>query len=91
MPKPKIIPNLYFYRNTSKDVWSLTNEAAAVAANNEKNKGREMINMGQGFFSYSPPPFAISEAKRALDVALMNQYAPTRGSQNLLDTLVDYY
>lgn len=91
MPKPKIIPNLYFSRNTSKDVWSLTNEAAAVAANNEKNKGREMINMGQGFFSYSPPPFAISEAKRALDVALMNQYAPTRGSQNLLDTLVDYY
>ena len=51
MPKPKIIPNLYFSRNTSKDVWSLTNEAAAVAANNEKNKGREMINMGQGFFS----------------------------------------
>lgn len=48
--RPKVVANKYFTSNTAKDVWSLTNEAAAKAANNSKNQGRELINLGQGFF-----------------------------------------
>lgn len=40
--KPKIVANKYFTSNTAKDVWSLTNEAAAQAANNSNNQGREL-------------------------------------------------
>ncbi|QLG72139.1 hypothetical protein HG535_0C04930 [Zygotorulaspora mrakii] len=89
--KPRIVPNKYFSDNTAKDVWSLTNETAASAANNAKNKGRELINLGQGFFSYSPPEFAIKEAKKALDIALVNQYSPTKGRQTLLKSLLEVY
>lgn len=89
--RPTIVPNKYFTNNTSKDVWSLTNEAAASAANNKSNKGRELINLGQGFFSYSPPQFAISEAKKAVDIALVNQYSPTKGRQSLIQSLIKLY
>ncbi|GMM57424.1 kynurenine--oxoglutarate transaminase [Maudiozyma humilis] len=89
--KPKIVANKYFAQSTGKDVWTLTNDSAAAAAGNSQNKGREMLNLGQGFFSYSPPDFAIKEAKDALDIALVNQYSPTRGRPSLIKSLIDFY
>lgn len=86
-----IKPNTYFTRNTAKDVWTLTNEAAAKAANNSQNSGRELINLGQGFFSYSPPEFAIEEGSKALRIPLVNQYSPTRGRPALIESLVKLY
>lgn len=83
-----IVPNLALTQNVAKDVWSLTNEAAAVASSNAQNKGRELINLGQGFFSYSPPPFAIHEAQAALSSPMVNQYAPTKGRVSLINSLV---
>ncbi|CAI4034360.1 hypothetical protein SMKI_10G1480 [Saccharomyces mikatae IFO 1815] len=89
--KPKFVANKYFTSNTAKDVWSLTNEAAAQAANNSKNQGRELINLGQGFFSYSPPQFAIKECQKALEIPLVNQYSPTRGRPSLINSLIKLY
>ncbi|QLQ78468.1 hypothetical protein HG537_0A07150 [Torulaspora globosa] len=89
--RPSIVPNKYFTSHVAKDVWSLTNEAAAAAANNVNNKGRELINLGQGFFSYSPPKFAIFEAQKALDIPLVNQYSPTRGRNSLIQSLIKLY
>lgn len=89
--RPHIVPNKYFTSNTAKDVWSLTNEAAASATNNAQNKDRELINLGQGFFSYAPPKFAITEAKKALEIPLVNQYSPTRGRQSLIHSLIKLY
>ncbi|CAI4540460.1 ASN_HP2_G0028050.mRNA.1.CDS.1 [Saccharomyces cerevisiae] len=89
--RPKVVGNKYFTSNTAKDVWSLTNEAAAKAANNSKNQGRELINLGQGFFSYSPPQFAIKEAQKALDIPMVNQYSPTRGRPSLINSLIKLY
>lgn len=89
--RPHIVPNKYFTSNTAKDVWSLTNEAAASATNNAQNKDRELINLGQGFFSYAPPKFAITEAKKALEIPLVNQYSPTRGRQSLIQSLIKLY
>ncbi|KAL3232722.1 putative kynurenine--oxoglutarate transaminase BNA3 [Nakaseomyces bracarensis] len=85
----KITPNKYFLKNNAKDVWTLTNEFAAHSA--AANPGKELINLGQGFFSYSPPTFAIKEAKAALDIPLVNQYSPTRGRPSLLNSLVELY
>lgn len=89
--RPHITPNKYFTSNTAKDVWSLTNEAASAAANNQQNKGRELINLGQGFFSYSPPRFAIEEAQKALEIPLVNQYSPTKGRPSLINALTKLY
>lgn len=89
--RPKIVANKYFSRDTGKDVWTLTNEAAAKASTNGPNTGREMLNLGQGFFSYAPPSFAIKEAKNALDIALVNQYSPTRGRASLINSLINFY
>lgn len=83
--------NKYFMGNIPKDVWTLTNEAAQVAATNTKNKGRDLLNLGQGFFSYSPPEFAIEEAIKAVKVPLNNQYSPTRGKASLLESLAEFY
>ena len=58
---------------------------------NAQNKGRDLINLGQGFFSYSPPKFAITEAKKAVDIPLVNQYSPTRGRVSLLESLIKLY
>ncbi|KAH3900570.1 kynurenine--oxoglutarate transaminase SCDLUD_003561 [Saccharomycodes ludwigii] len=88
--KLKINPNKQFIK-TPKDVWSLTNEAAQAASHNTKNKGRELINLGQGFFSYSPPAFAIEAAKNSFDTPLNNQYSPTKGRPNLINALVKQY
>ncbi|GCF00685.1 arylformamidase [Zygosaccharomyces mellis] len=89
--RPHITPNKYFTSNNTKDVWSLTNEAAATAASNKQNKGRDLINLGQGFFSYSPPNFAIEEAQKALEVALVNQYSPTKGRPSIINSLRKLY
>ncbi|ODQ68597.1 PLP-dependent transferase [Nadsonia fulvescens var. elongata DSM 6958] len=80
-------PNPLF-DNVPKDVWSMINEAAALA---EKESGKKITNLGQGFFSYSPPDFAIEAAKRALDVPMLNQYSPTRGRQSLRNALAKSY
>lgn len=89
--KTGIRANKYFMGNTAKDVWTLTNEAAQVASKNEKNQGRPILNLGQGFFSYSPPKFAIEQTVSALNVPLNNQYSPTRGRPSLLKSLTDFY
>ncbi|EDO17210.1 hypothetical protein Kpol_1035p23 [Vanderwaltozyma polyspora DSM 70294] len=89
--KPSFTPNKYFTLNNSKDVWSLTNETAAKAATNAQNKDRELINLGQGFFSYSPPAFAIKEIQKAVEIPLVNQYSPTRGRPRLINSLIDLY
>lgn len=70
-----------------KDVWSLINEAAAAVG----ATGKSVVNLGQGFFSYSPPPFAIEAAKKALDVAALNQYSPTKGRPSLKKALAKSY
>lgn len=72
----------------SQDVWSLINEAAAEA---EKEQGRPVVNLGQGFFSYAPPDFALAAAKKAIDVPAFNQYSPTRGRPELLQALSRTY
>lgn len=84
-PFPKPADN---FSNPPQDVWSLINDAAAAA---EKESGKKAINLGQGFFSYSPPKFAIEAAKEALDQPLLNQYAPTRGLPILRKALADSY
>lgn len=72
----------------NKDVWSIVNEAAASV---EAATGTKVVNLGQGFFSYSPPGFAIEAAKKALDQPLLNQYAPTRGMPILRQELAKSY
>ena len=54
-----------------QDVWSIVNEAAAAS-------DKPIVNMGQGFFGYNPPPFVIEAAKSALDRVECNQYSPTK-------------
>lgn len=89
--KKSILPNQYFTLNTDKDVWTLTNEAASLAATNSRNKDREMLNLGQGFFSYSPPDFIIKDVQRVVEIPLVNQYSPTRGRSNLINELIKLY
>lgn len=48
------------------------NEAAAASP------VQPIVNMGQGFFGYNPPPFVIDAAKQALDKVDCNQYSPTK-------------
>lgn len=70
------------------DVWSLINNAAAETS---KSTGKPVVNLGQGFFSYSPPKFATDALKEAVDTAALNQYAPTRGRPELLNALSTAY
>ncbi|CAN6613863.1 probable kynurenine--oxoglutarate transaminase Bna3p [Trichomonascus vanleenenianus] len=85
--KPLPGPSIHV-ANQPKDVWSFINEAAADA---EKESGRPCVNLGQGFFSFSPPKFAIEAAKRALDVPALNQYSPTRGRPSLRKAIAHAY
>lgn len=89
--KKQILPNQYFTLNTAKDVWTLTNEAASMASNNANNKDREMLNLGQGFFSYSPPDFILKDLQRVVEIPLINQYSPTRGRPTLINELIKLY
>jgi len=68
-----------------QDVWSIVNEAAAASP------VQPIVNMGQGFFGYNPPQFAIKAAKDALDQVACNQYSPPKGRPRLRKALADAY
>ncbi len=78
----------HYFKLGGKDIWSFINETAAAQ---EIESGSKIVNLGQGFFSYSPPEFAIKAAKDAFDVPMFNQYAPARGKPHLLKTLADTF
>ncbi|GMM27692.1 kynurenine--oxoglutarate transaminase [Martiniozyma asiatica (nom. inval.)] len=79
--------NKYFAPG-NKDIWSLINETAASVS---KESGKPVANLGQGFFSYSPPQFAIDAAKDAFEIAADNQYAPAKGKPILINALASHY
>lgn len=85
--KPLPGPSIHV-ANQKKDVWSFINEAAAAT---EAETGKPVVNLGQGFFSYSPPDFAVEAAKKALDVPQFHQYSPTKGRPSLKKALSDAY
>jgi len=68
-----------------QDVWSIINEAAASSPN------QPIVNLGQGFFGYNPPPFILQAAKDALDRVECNQYSPTKGRPRLKKAIADAY
>lgn len=81
--------NPYFSQNSGqKDIWSLINETAAAA---QAESGKPIVNLGQGFFSYSPPDFAIQAVNQTIEKAQFNQYAHARGNPNLLNQLAKLY
>lgn len=71
-----------------KDIWSLINETAAAK---EADSGEKVANLGQGFFSYSPPEFAIKAAQEAFTNPMDNQYAPSAGKPQLIEALKSHY
>lgn len=71
-----------------KDIWSLINETAAAK---EASSGEKVANLGQGFFSYSPPSFAIEAAQDVFNNAMDNQYSPSAGKPQLVETLKKHY
>lgn len=82
--------NPYFFKpEGEKDIWSLINEAALEAA--AKNPDKKLFNLGQGFFSYNPPDFALKSVEHAIAKPQFNQYAPARGNPNLLASLKAKY
>lgn len=86
---PAQLHNPYFQQNPSKkDVWLLINETAATA---QEELGHPVVNLGQGFFSYNPPDFAVDAVKHALQSPQYNQYAHARGNPNLLKSLAQLY
>ncbi|PHH53403.1 putative aminotransferase C6B12.04c [Ceratocystis fimbriata CBS 114723] len=68
-----------------QDVWSIINEAAAASPH------QPIVNMGQGFFGYNPPPFIVAAAQDALTRVECNQYSPTKGRPRLKKALADAY
>ncbi|OJJ49465.1 hypothetical protein ASPZODRAFT_14180 [Penicilliopsis zonata CBS 506.65] len=66
-----------------QDVWTIVNEAAAASP------VQPIVNMGQGFFGYNPPKFALDAAKAALDRVDCNQYSPTKGRPRLKQAIAD--
>ncbi|TAQ90055.1 hypothetical protein B7494_g1597 [Chlorociboria aeruginascens] len=68
-----------------QDVWTIVNEAAAASPK------QPIVNLGQGFFGYNPPPFIINAAKEALDRVDANQYSPTKGRPRLKKAIADSY
>ncbi|OJK03607.1 hypothetical protein ASPACDRAFT_21581, partial [Aspergillus aculeatus ATCC 16872] len=56
-----------------QDVWSFVNSAASASP------VQPIVNLGQGFFGYNPPQFAIDAAKDALNRVDCNQCSPTKG------------
>lgn len=86
---PAALHNPYFnLKPGQKDVWSLINETAAAA---QQELGKPIVNLGQGFFSYNPPDFALSLVNHALTQPQYNQYAHARGNPNLLELLARVY
>lgn len=66
----------------------MINETAAEVV---QSTGQPVANLGQGFFSYAPPKFAIEDAQVAFENAMTNQYAPARGKPELLASLAQHY
>ncbi|GEQ68468.1 hypothetical protein JCM33374_g2136 [Metschnikowia sp. JCM 33374] len=86
---PASLHNPYFQQNPSKkDVWTLINETAATA---QEESGTPVTNLGQGFYSYNPPDFAIDSVSHSLSKPQFNQYAPAKGNPNLLKSLAEKY
>jgi len=86
---PESLANPYFHQKPGqKDIWSLINETAAQA---QAESGKPIVNLGQGFFSYNPPDFAISAVNTALTTPQFNQYALARGNPNLLKQVASHY
>lgn len=86
---PTSLHNPYFYQKPGqKDIWSLINETAAQA---QEELGKPIVNLGQGFFSYNPPDFAINAVNQALSKPQFNQYASARGNPNLLKQVAEHY
>ncbi|KAG7665328.1 BNA3 [[Candida] subhashii] len=86
---PTTLHNPYFdIKPGQKDIWTLINETAAQA---QAESGKPLANLGQGFFSYNPPDFAIDAIKDAISSPQFNQYAPARGNPNLLKQVADHY
>lgn len=89
LAKAESLHNPYFQQNPNqKDVWSLINETAAAA---QEESGKPIVNLGQGFFSYNPPDFALDAVNHALSKPQFNQYASARGNPNLLKSLAKMY
>lgn len=63
----------------------MVNEAAAASPK------QPIVNLGQGFFGYNPPPFIIDAAKSALDRVECNQYSHTKGRPRLKKAISDAY
>lgn len=81
--------NPYFtVKPGSKDIWSLINETAAAA---QEASGKPIVNLGQGFFSYNPPDFALEAVTESIQTPQFNQYAHARGNPNLLKQLASVY
>lgn len=86
---PSSLHNPYFNQNLGqKDIWTLINETAADA---QKESGKPIVNLGQGFFSYNPPDFAVQAVVNAASKPQFNQYASARGNPNLLSELANKY
>lgn len=89
MTNPASLHNPYFNQNSGqKDIWSLINETAAAA---QQESGKPIVNLGQGFFSYNPPDFAVKAVNDAIKTPLFNQYAHARGNPSLLKELAKVY
>ncbi|CAK9435653.1 uncharacterized protein LODBEIA_P03800 [Lodderomyces beijingensis] len=87
---PASLHNPYFnLKPGQKDIWTLINETAATAQLEHPN--RKIVNLGQGFFSYKPPEFALDAVDQALESPQFNQYAPARGNPNLLRAVAAHY
>ncbi|KAK6201019.1 pyridoxal phosphate-dependent transferase [Scheffersomyces amazonensis] len=86
---PASLHNPYFFQKPGqKDIWSLINETAAQA---QQESGKPIVNLGQGFFSYNPPDFAINAVGEALTKPQFNQYAHARGNPNLIVEIAKHY
>lgn len=86
---PASLHNPYFQQNPSKkDVWTLINETAATA---QEELGAPVTNLGQGFYSYNPPDFALEAVTHSLSKPQFNQYASAKGNPNLLKSLAVKY
>ncbi|KAK6461826.1 pyridoxal phosphate-dependent transferase [Scheffersomyces coipomensis] len=86
---PTALHNPYFFQKPGqKDIWSLINETAAQA---QEELGKPIVNLGQGFFSYNPPDFAVDAVGEALTKPQFNQYAHARGNPNLIKELTKHY
>lgn len=86
---PASLHNPYFAaKKGAKDVWSLINETAAIA---QQELGKPIVNLGQGFFSYNPPNFALRAVEETIKTPQFNQYAPAKGNPNLVTELAKFY